>query len=181
MKKSVIIFAFLFLAAGCNFTNSASTNNPTSNSSPDKCATRAAQWYENYINNTIVKPTPGETAGTNSYVNHYFADSDTCYVVLHFTNFVSPPYTEYYAIYNPYENYEIAFCDKWNSITNQPITQFVCTNSATGKPDTSLEIDYLMQTYEGLPQGYNDPNSGNYQQTYPNPIPPGFFKDPNNP
>src|ERR1700690_1159919 len=111
MKKTLLFFAFLLLAASCNFNNSPSANNSTSYSSPAACATQAAAWYTNYINNEVVKPIPGELAGTNTYVNHYFSDSDTCYAVLHFTDFVSSPYTEYYAIYNPYENGELDWCD----------------------------------------------------------------------
>jgi hypothetical protein len=179
MKKLLLPLSFvLLLATGCNYNNQLS-NNSTANSSPAECATTAASWYENYINNMVVKPAPGLMAGTNSYVNHYFTDSDTCYVVLHFT----APNVEIYAIYNPYENTELDWCNKWDSITKQPVaSDFECINQTTQKADTSSEVEYLMQNYMGLPQGYFDPTSGNYMLTSPNPIPPGALKiDPNNP
>lgn len=178
MKKLLVIVPLLLLATSCNFSKVVSSNS-TANTSPAECATTAASWYENYINNMVVKPVPGVMAGTNSYVNHYFADSDTCYVVLHFI----APHVEIYTIYNPYENNELDWCDKLDSITNQPlVSNFECINNTTGKTDTSTEIEYLMQTYMGLPQGYFDPTSRNYMLTSPNPIPPGSLKvDSNNP
>jgi hypothetical protein len=139
MKKInvIILLACLTLiVTGC------SNLDNTSNDQSEKCSTKSAEWFKNYMADKSTAP----GSGTNTYVNHFFPDSGNCYAVLHFSIYSSAINMDSYTIYNPYENNNIATCPVIDLVYNKRVASLKCIDSNLNELNTP-EIEYLKKTY----------------------------------
>jgi len=141
MKKNILLLLliiFIFpVVSGCDSSGGVNTDNKNPGKLVNECSDRSVEWFKIFIGSD------NDKKRYNNYVNHYFADSGNCYVVVHYFN--SP--FEYYDIYNPYENNEIAHCPVVDLIYNKRVSPFKCINMSTSSTASSPEVNYLMDNY----------------------------------